>query len=143
MAKELSGYGPRIVEEDAELLAFFNRQLRGLDNELQKIAEEDVESKRLMTIPGVGPLSAVAVNCWIGTIERFSKAKKLSSYFGLAPRVRQSGDRERHGHITKEDNRMVRSLLIQAALWHIRLGKGASRKHSLECSREEGNRLPG
>jgi transposase len=141
MAKELSGYGPRIVEEDVDLLAFFNRQLRGLDNELEKIAEGDVESKRLMTIPGVGPLSAVAVNCWVGTIERFSKAKKLSSYFGLAPRVRQSGDRERHGHITKEGNRLVRSLLIQAALWHTRLGKGASRKHYLGVLKRRGKQI--
>ena len=139
--EELSGYGPRIVEEDVDLLAFFNRQLRGLDTELKKIAEEDEESKRLMTIPGVGPLSAVAANCWIGTIDRFSKAKKLSSYFGLAPRVRQSADRERHGHITKEGNRMVRSLLIQAALWHVRIGKGDARKHYLGVLKRRGKHI--
>ena len=139
--EELSGYGARIVEEDAELLAFFNRQLRGLDNELKKIAEEEAECKRLMTIPGVGPLSAVAVNCWVGTIERFSKAKKLSSYFGLAPKVRQSGEREKHGHITKEGNRMVRALLIQAALWHIRIGKGDARKHYLGVLKRRGKQI--
>jgi transposase len=139
--EELSGYGPRIVEEDAELLAFFNRQLRGLDTELKKIAEEDTESKRLMTIPGVGPLSAAATNCWIGTIDRFSKAKKLSSYFRLAPRVRQSADRERHGHITKEGNRMVRSLLIQAALWHVRIDKGDARKHYLGVLKRRGKQI--
>lgn len=137
----LSGYGPRIVEEDVDLLGFFNRQLQGLDRELKNIAEEDPESKRLMTIPGVGPVGTVAANCWIGTIERFSNAKKLSSYFGLAPRVRQSGDRERHGHITKEGNRMVRSLLIQAALWHIRIGKGDARKHYLGVLKRRGKQI--
>src|SRR5205809_123094 len=108
-AEDLSGYGPRIVEEDVALLGFLNRVVQGLDKELKAIAEKDPESKRLMTIPGVGPVNAVAGSCWIGTIERFSNSKKLSSYFGLAPRVRQSGERERHGHITKEGNRMVRS----------------------------------
>ena len=139
--EDLSGYGPRIVEEDVALLGFVNRQIGGLDKELKKTAEEDPESKRLMTIPGVGPVGAVAVNCWIGTIERFSNAKKLSSYFGLAPKVRQSGDRERHGHITKEGNRMVRSLLIQAALWHIRIGKGDARKHYLGVLKRRGKQI--
>ncbi len=76
-----------------------------------KIALEDGSAKRLMTIPGVGAVSAVAMSCWIGEIARFSNAKKLASYFGLAPRVRQSAETERHGHITKEGNRMVRSLV--------------------------------
>jgi len=137
-AEDLSGYGPRIVEEDVALLGFLNRQVQGLDKELKAIAEKDLESKRLMTIPGVGPVNAVAGSCWIGTIERFSNSKKLSSYFGLAPRVRQSGERERHGHITKEGNRMVRSLLIQAALWHIRRGPMSSRRHYLGVCKRRG-----
>jgi transposase len=129
---------PRIVGEDVELLGFINRQIGGLDKELTKIALEDAQSKRLMTIPGVGPVSAVAVSCWIGEIARFSNAKKLASYFGLAPRVRQS---ERHGHITKEGNRMVRSLVIQAALVHTRRGKGPSRKHYLGVLRRRGKQI--
>jgi transposase len=75
-AADLSGYGPRIVEEDVALLGFLNRQVQGLDKELNALAENDPESKRLMTIPGVGPVSAVAASCWIGTIERFSNSKK-------------------------------------------------------------------
>lgn len=140
-AEDLSGYGPRIVGEDVELLGFINRQIGGLDRELTKIALEDAQAKRLMTIPGLGALSAVAVSCWIGEIARFSNAKKLASYFGLAPRVRQSADTERHGHITKEGNRMVRSLVIQAALVHTRAGKGPSRKHYLGVLRRRGKQI--
>ena len=94
-----------------------------------------------MTIVGVGAVSAVAISCWIGEIARFSNAKKLASYFGLAPRVRQSGDTERHGHITKEGNRMVRMLLIQAALVHTRRGKGPSRKHYLGVVKRRGKQI--
>jgi transposase len=140
-ADELGGYGPRIVGEDVELLGFINRQIGGLDKELTKIALEDAQSKRLMTIPGVGPVSAVAVSCWIGEIARFSNAKKLASYFGLAPRVRQSAETERHGHITKEGNRMVRSLVIQAALVDTRRGKGPSRKHYLGVLKRRGKQI--
>ena len=81
-AEDLSGYGPRIVEEDLKLLEFINRQIGGLDKELIKIALEDAQAKRLMTIVGVGAVSAVAISCWIGEIARFSNAKKLASYFG-------------------------------------------------------------
>jgi transposase len=140
-AADLGGYGERIAEEDVALLGFLNRQLQGLDKELKTIAEQDPVSKRLMTIPGVGPVSAVAASCWIGTIERFSNSKKLSSYFGLAPKVRQSAERERHGHITKEGNRMVRWLLIQAALWHIRRGPVSSRKHYLGVLKRRGKQI--
>jgi transposase len=140
-AEDLSGYGPRIVGEDVELLGFINRQIGGLDKELTKIALEDAQSKRLMTIPGVGPVSAVAVSCWIGEIARFSNAKKLASYFGLAPRVGQSAETERHGHITKEGNRMVRWLVIQAALVHTRRGKAPSRKHYLGVLRRRGKQI--
>ena len=82
-----------------------------------------------MTIPGVGAVSAVAVSCWIGEIARFSNAKKLASYFGLAPRLRQSTDTEHHGHTIKEGNRMVRGLMIQAAL--VIPERVPSRKHYL------------
>lgn len=140
-AEGLSGYGCRIVGEDLELLGFINRQIGGLDKELMKIALEDRSAKRLMTIPGVGAVSAVAVSCWIGEITRFSNAKKLASYFGLAPRVRQSADTERHGHITKEGNRMVRWLVIQAALVHTRAGKGPSRKHYLGVLKRRGKQI--
>jgi Transposase IS116/IS110/IS902 family len=80
------------------------------------VGQEDPQAKRLVTIPGVGATIAVAVSSWIGDIRRFPNAKKLVSYFGIAPRVRQSANRERHGHISKEGSGMVRWLILQAAI---------------------------
>ena len=77
-----------------------------------------------MSITGVGATTAVAVSCWIGDIKRFPNTKKLVSYFGIAPKVRQSANRETHGHISKEVNGMVRWLLLQAALVGIRMSRG-------------------
>jgi transposase len=98
-AGDLSGYGPRIVGEDVELLGFINGQMQGLDKELVKIASEDAQAKRLMTILGVGPVSAVAMSCWIGEIDRFCNAKKLASYFGTgAPGPSERGPRTTWAH---------------------------------------------
>ena len=69
-----SGYGPRIVKENVELLRFVNEQIGGLDKELRKIAREDPQARRLMTLIGVGPATAVAVSCWVG--ERGSSAQR-------------------------------------------------------------------
>jgi transposase len=114
-AEELSGYAPRIVSENAELLKLINQQIQNLDKELAKAGQEDPQAKRLMTIPGVGVATGVAVSCWIGDIRRFPNAKKPVSYFGIAPKVRQSANRETHGHISKEGSGMVRWLILQAA----------------------------
>ncbi len=139
--KELRGYGGRIVKENVELLRFINDQIEGLDKELRKIAKEDPQAKRLMSLIGVGPTTAVAVSYWVGDINRFANAKKLTSYFGIAPRVRQSANRERHGHITKEGSRMVRWLLIQAALSYTRAAKGYARKHYVGVRNRQGKQI--
>jgi transposase len=140
-AEELSGYAPRIVSENAELLKLINQQIQNLDKELAKAGQEDPQAKRLMTIPGVGVATAVAVSCWIGDIRRFPSAKKLVSYFGMAPKVRQSANRETHGHISKEGSGMVRWLILQAALVGIRMSKGPARGHYIGVSRRRGKKI--
>jgi len=140
-AEELSGYGPRIVNENAELLRLINQQIQKLDKELAKAGQEDPQAKRLMTIPGVGATTAVAISSWIGDINRFPNAKKLVSYFGIAPKVRQSASRETHGHISKEGSGMVRWLVLQAALVGIRMSKGPARGQYIGVSRRRGKKI--
>jgi len=140
-AEELSGHAPKIVGQDVELLKVINGQIQGLDRELKKAAEQDAQAKRLITIPGVGMTTAMAVSSWVGDIHRFSSAKKLVSYFGIAPRVRQSAGKERHGHITKEGSRMARWLLLQAALVSIRMAKQPARSHYLGVSKRRGKQI--
>ena len=140
-AEELSGYGPRIVNENAELLRLINQQIQKLDKELAKAGQEDPQAKRLMTIPGVGATTAVAISSWIGDIHRFPNAKKLVSYFGIAPKVRQSANRETHGHISKEGSGMVRWLVLQAALVGIRMSKGPARGQYIGVSRRRGKKI--
>jgi len=59
---------------------------------------------------------ALAFQTFVGEVERFASAKKVASYFVLAPRERSSGNRRQLGHITKEGDSLMRHLLVEAAL---------------------------
>ena len=87
--------------------------------ELTRALEEEVEkrpvTRRLMTHPGVGPLTALAYELVIGTPERFHCGKQIASYVGLVPEEKSSGDRRRLGHISKQGNVLLRFLLVEAA----------------------------
>jgi transposase len=61
-------------------------------------------AKRLMTHPGVGPLTALAFVLIIGKTERFQCGKQIACYLGLVPEEESSGNRRRLGHITKQGN---------------------------------------
>jgi transposase len=91
-------------------------------HELTRVLEEEVEkrpvARRLMTHPGVGPLTALAFELVIGTPERFPCAKQIASYVGLVPAEESSGDRRRLGHISKQGNSLLRFLLVEAAQVH-------------------------
>lgn len=87
--------------------------------ELTRALEEEVEkrpvTRRLMTHPGVGPLTALAFELVIGTPDRFHCGKQIASYVGLVPTEESSGDRRRLGHISKQGNSLLRFLLVEAA----------------------------
>jgi transposase len=94
-------------------------QLTPKIQELTRLLEEEVEkrpvTRRLMTHPGVGPLTALAYELVIGTPERFHCGKQIASYVGLVPEEKSSGDRRRLGHISKQGNVLLRFLLVEAA----------------------------
>src|SRR5207302_299113 len=95
-----------------------NRDLRQLlwhRHRMEQEAEKCPEAQRLMTHPGVGPLTALAFVLIIGKAERFQCGKQIASYLGLVPLEKSSGNRRRLGHITKQGSSMMRFLLVEAA----------------------------
>ncbi len=97
------------------LLAQLNTWVKELD---QRIAEEVArreDAQRLMTHPGVGPQTALATVLVLGPVERFPDSRHLTSYLGLIPEEESSGPRQRFGHLTKQGNRLLRFLLVEAA----------------------------
>jgi transposase len=117
----------RIVGRLVEELAHSTEQLALLDRTIAREALADPQAVRLMTIPGIGPIVAATVLASIGDISRFSTPEKLSCYFGLTPKIRQSGEHPaRHGRISKQGNTHARKMLVEAA-WSAKLAPGPLR----------------
>jgi transposase len=92
---------------------------RALDLELKHAAQDNDVCRRLMEIPGVGPLCALTFFAAVDDPHRFSRSSDIGSYFGMAPRVHQSGLTSRKSRISKMGNKSARSLLVHAAQVHI------------------------
>ncbi|MGH7820159.1 MAG: IS110 family transposase, partial [Candidatus Binatia bacterium] len=71
--------------------------------------------ERLQTVPGVGPIVATTAVAVFSDVSRFPTAKHAASYGGLVPSTHQSGDRDRHGKITKKGSGELRAMLCEAA----------------------------
>ena len=98
-----------------ELLERLSPTIEELSQAIEQEAERCPEAQRLMTHPGVGPLTALGFVLIIGQAERFQCGKQVASYVGLVPLEKSSGKRRRLGHITKQGSSIVRFLLVEAA----------------------------
>ena len=120
----------------ADLLAvlqMLNQQVGELDAAVAKAAEENAPARLLMTQPGVGPNTALAFVLTIGEVSRFQRGKQVASYVGLIPHENSSGDRRRTGSISKQGNRMLRSLLVEAAQVAVRCDPGMRKQYVHRC----------
>jgi transposase len=97
------------------LLDGFEANIVPLSKAVEQEAQQRPEVRRLMTHPGVGPLTALSFVLTIGPVERFGCGKQVASYLGLIPSEYSSGGRQRLGHISKQGNTLLRWLLVEAA----------------------------
>ena len=102
--------------------------MRGAESGRRKSA-----GQLLMTQPGVGPNTALAFVLTIGDVSRFRRGKQVASYLGLIPREESSGGRQKLGAISKQGNRMLRSLLVEAAQIAVRLDAGFRKQYLHRC----------
>ena len=98
-----------------ELLDQLDPNIDELSQAIKQEAEQVPEVKLLRSHPGVGPITALAFVLVIGTPERFGCGKRVASYLGLIACEASSADHWRLGHITKQGNKLLRSLLGQSA----------------------------
>ena len=97
-------------------LDFHAEELRLIDTDLGQVALARPEVLRLMTVPGVDATVALSIVAAVGDFTRFRTPEKLVAYFGLNPRVRQSGGQPAsHGRITKAGSAHARGMLVEAA----------------------------
>jgi transposase len=104
--KSLNGY--------LDLIDFIKALLATVKKEITMIAGSDEICPHLKSIPGVGDFLAVLIKYEIDDISRFPSASKLASYAGLIPSTYQSGNKLRHGRITKQGNSCLRWALVEA-----------------------------
>ena len=117
-AEELIG-GHRLLQEAVRpLLAVHEvvrREIAGLTRKLLAMARNNDESRRLMTVPGIGPINALAFCAAIDQPSRFRRSRSVGAYFGLTPRRYASGEVDLTGRISKCGDAMVRTCLFEAA----------------------------
>jgi transposase len=102
-------------EDLLRLLGQLNQWVKELDQRIEEEVARREDAQRLMTHPGVGPQTALATVLVLGPVERFPDSRHLTSYLGLIPQEASSGHRQHFGHLTKQGNRLLRFLLVEAA----------------------------
>jgi transposase len=97
-------------------IEFLTDEIQSYDREIERLAEERYpETKVLRQVPGVGPLTATAFVLTLEDANRYGRNRDVAAHLGLVPRRDQSGDVEKQLHISKEGDRLVRTLLVQCA----------------------------
>ena len=90
-------------------------QIKRLDEEVRREARTSPASRLLMTVGGVGPITALAYTATIDDASRFAKSRDVGAYFGLTSRRYQSGEMDYSGRISKHGDGLLRGLLYEAA----------------------------
>jgi transposase len=112
---ELPVYHRQQLKSYLTLYGCLNEQIQPLTKRISRLADKDPMAKLLMTIPGIGPLTAMFIIAEIEDISRFPSYRNLSSYAGLVPCLEASADKSRTGRITKQGLPYLRSALVEAA----------------------------
>jgi transposase len=100
------------------LLGPLNQQIEDLDERVSQLAVKDERVKRLLTMPQIGPVTAVSFVATLDEVGRFGGAHQVEAYLGLVPREWSSSEVQRRGRITKAGNSRMRWLLVEAA-WRV------------------------
>jgi len=132
-ALPLQPWAARRREDLLGLLGTLDQQIDRLDAAVKAAAEQNAQARLLMTQPGVGPVTSLAFVLTLGDVSRFQRGKQVASYLGLIPREHSSGGRQTLGSISKQGNRLLRSLLVEAAQTAVRYDPGMKKEYLHRC----------
>ena len=108
------------VDASLYLIDYLESEIAAIERELRSSGAEHPYVPLLLTVPGIGWVLAFTIAAEIGDITRFPSAKKLVGYTGLCPRVRQSGDSDRRGPLSKQGPRYLRWAMLEATMHALR-----------------------
>jgi transposase len=129
----LKPWAGRRREDLLKLMSMLDGQIESLDLAAKKAAEQNENARLLMTQPGVGPITSLAFALTMGDVSRFPRGKQVASYLGLIPGEYSSGGHQRLGPITKQGNRFLRMLLVEAAQVAVRCDPEFRREYLHRC----------
>ncbi len=132
----LKPWASRRREDLFQLREMLNGQIDLLDRSVVEVAEKNEKARLLMTQPGVGPITSMAFVLTMGDVTRFPRGKQVASYLGLIPREYSSGGHQRYGSISKQGNRFMRMLLVEAAQSAVRCDPGFRNEYLQRCHRK-------
>jgi transposase len=119
-ALPLPPYTSQRRNELLSLYAQLQKRIQELDKEVEAQARQRPQARRLLTHPGVGPVTALATEVFLGEPSRFAHGNQVASYIGMIPCEHTSGKRQRLGKLTKEGNSLLRYLWTEATLHAVR-----------------------
>jgi transposase len=111
---ELLPYAAQRRQQLLVALDQLEEEIVRLNQQVDEEVQQRAAAQRLMTHPGVGPVTALAMVLTLGPAERFASGKQVASYFGLIPSEHSSGGGQRLGHISKQGSSFLRFLLVEA-----------------------------
>lgn len=111
-----------------------------MKRQLATASLEDPLRARLMKVSGVGPVTVTAYVATIDDPRRFRRGDQVAAYLGLVPSVKQSGELDRHGHITRDGDKLLRGYLFEAAHVLLTRKRGGSpiQRWGLRLARKKG-----
>lgn len=132
----LAPWASRRREDLLRVKQMLDEQIERLDQAASAAAQQNDRARLLMTQPGVGPITSLAFVLTIGDAKRFPRGKQVASYLGLIPREYSSGGKQRLGSISKQGNRFMRMLLVEAAQIAVRCDPQMRNEYLHRCQRK-------
>ena len=126
-----------LMAKHLDLLDELQRRLDAEQKWINQLVKGNPQAALLLTVPGIGVITAATLLAELGDVKRFKNAQQVSRYLGMVPVERSSGGKQRFGRISKEGNSLVRWLLIQDA-WQAIHKSAALRNVYLRISMRRG-----
>jgi transposase len=127
----LSGRMVHLIEGLAGDWRRLDERIEGLSGEIGALARQDGGCERLMSVPGIGPITSSAMVAAVGTGDAFDKGRDFAAWLGLVPKQISTGDRTILGKISKRGNRYLRVLFVQAA-WVVLIRPNSWERYGLK-----------
>jgi transposase len=118
LAKRTDVLSPRMARIVSDLAGDWRQlddRIETVTDEIETLAKNDDSCRRVMTVPGIGPIISSAMVAAIGNGSAFSRGRDYSAWLGLVPKQMSTGDRTILGRLSKRGNSYLRMLFIQAA----------------------------